>query len=347
MNVKHIKTLPHPEGQLEIKQMDPPLSPELAWEIEAFLLKIFEFGDYSFRSALLGEYSSTLGSPFFLAFLDGKMAAAAACLFSRQYPLLALMGPVATAENYRRKSLASSLINSIMEHLSALGCRAVYLGVSHNNHPARTLYRQLGFENHQGIIMRRLLPGNENFDHFYFAPSAKAKIRKISWGDYGAVLTLLACPCDLYCFDFFQGLFSSKYAPPTRFMNVFPEMMKRIASSPGGANVLLAEPQEKLMGIAHLTTFPGTPRSHIALLDFFVHDNYITDAKALLLRTLRDAANLNVKSIYGYVPARDELKQKAFLSVGARPRATLPKNISINGQYQDVLVYEMVPLPAL
>ena len=40
-NVKHIKTLPHPEGQLEIKQMDPPLSPELAWDIEAFLLKTF------------------------------------------------------------------------------------------------------------------------------------------------------------------------------------------------------------------------------------------------------------------------------------------------------------------
>ena len=118
--------------------------------------------------------------------------------------------------------------------------------------------------------------------------------------------------------------------------------MKRIASSPGGANVLLAGPQEKLMGIAHLTASPGTPRRHIALLDFFVHDNYINDANALLIRTLRDAANLNVKSIYSYVPARDELKQKAFLSVGARLRATLPNNIFINGQYQDVLVYEIV-----
>ena len=174
-NVKHIKTLTHPEGQIEIKQMDPPLSPELAWDIEAFLLKIFEFVDYSFRSALLGEYSSTLGSPFFLAFFNGKMAAAAACLYSREYPLLALMGPVATAENCRRKSLASSLINCMMEHLSALGCQAVYLGVSHNNHPARTLYRRLGFENHQGIIMRRLLSGNKNFDHLYFAPSANTK----------------------------------------------------------------------------------------------------------------------------------------------------------------------------
>ena len=52
---------------VEICQTTAPLEAEAAWEVESLLLKILEYGDYSFHSALLGEYSQTLNCTFFLA----------------------------------------------------------------------------------------------------------------------------------------------------------------------------------------------------------------------------------------------------------------------------------------
>lgn len=51
--------------KFEICRVTAPLAPDGAWEIESLLLQVFGYGDYSFRSALSGEYSETLNCTFF------------------------------------------------------------------------------------------------------------------------------------------------------------------------------------------------------------------------------------------------------------------------------------------
>jgi hypothetical protein len=75
---------------VEICRVTAPLEVEAAWEAESLLLKILEYGDYSFRSALLGEYSRTLNCTFFLAKHQGDLVGAAGCMYSHKNPAVAI-----------------------------------------------------------------------------------------------------------------------------------------------------------------------------------------------------------------------------------------------------------------
>ena len=60
--------------------MTAPLPAEAAWETEALLLRIFEYGDYSLRAALSGVYAEHLDSIFALARRDGVLIGAGGAL---------------------------------------------------------------------------------------------------------------------------------------------------------------------------------------------------------------------------------------------------------------------------
>ena len=69
-------------GEIEVRRVSAPVDGKLAWEIEAFLLQIFEYGDYSFRAALRGDYSDTLNCTFFIAKYKGNIIGAAGALYA-------------------------------------------------------------------------------------------------------------------------------------------------------------------------------------------------------------------------------------------------------------------------
>ena len=47
---------------IEVCRVTAPLEAEVACDVESLLLKILEYGNYSFHLVLLGEYSRTLPS---------------------------------------------------------------------------------------------------------------------------------------------------------------------------------------------------------------------------------------------------------------------------------------------
>ena len=57
---------------------------------------------------------------------------------------------VAVHPNFRRKKIAESMINQLIEQLSRLGVNMFYLEVRVSNYPARRLYEKIGF-NQVGI----------------------------------------------------------------------------------------------------------------------------------------------------------------------------------------------------
>jgi len=324
---------------VEIRKATAPLETESAWEVESLLLKILEYGDYSFHSALLGEYSRTLNCTFFLAKHKGNLVGAAGCLYSHKNPAVAIIGPVGVAAEYRLNGIGRKLVTTIIEHLRGRYCMAVYLGVSAGT-PATYLYSSLGFKRYKGIVMRLLLCPEEEFTNTYFGKCPDVKLRRAAWGDFPGIQALATFPCQMYTCDFRRGVFSSKYIEPIRFLPVFPDMMRTFGRSGGLANVLIAGGKENIVGIAHMSRLPGEAQRHIAEFDFYVHDNFVDQTERLVRTTIEGSRDLSINRINCYCLDCDHLKRNIIDRLGGRQVAVLPGNIFVSGKYEDVLVYQ-------
>lgn len=327
-------------AKIEICRLTAPLAPEAAWEVESLLLEIFEYGDYSFRSALLGEYSKTLNCTFFLAKHKGKMIGAAGCLYTHKNSAIAIVGPVGVAAEYRGNGIGTKLVVSMIRHLKLQRCMAVYLGVSPGTSAAR-LYSALGFEKYKGIVMRLLLCPEAQFEESYFGKCDDTKVRKAVWGDFPGIMGLVSSPCRMYTVDLRRSVFSSKYVEPARFLSVFPEMMRAFAKHGGFANVLVARQQENVVGLAHISKLPGKAQQHIAELDFYVHDNFIEQAELLVRTTVKESTPLCIHRMNCYCLGCDKIKRNIIEALGGIPVAALPENTLLDGKYEDVLVYQL------
>ena len=325
---------------VDIERVETPLEPKSAWEIEAFLLRIFEYGDYSFRSALRGEYSDTLDCTFALAKRSGSLVGAAGCLCSHQHPTVAVVGPVGVHPEHRRRGIGAALLRSLADHLAHRSCTAAYLGVSPEN-PAVGLYRKVGFRTHHGIVMRLALDSEGDFDQINLQEDRRVSIRRVCWGDFPAVGALLSYPGSMYTYDLRRSLFSSKYVPPTRFLSVFPDMMKAFSRHGGFANVLVAGNTQHVVGIAQANRLPSAAQQHVAELDFYVHDNFVEHAHSLVERTLRECSTLSVRRINGCCLSCDRVKQRILDKLGGRQTAVLPERAFIGKDDVDVLIYEL------
>ncbi|MCX5638673.1 MAG: GNAT family N-acetyltransferase [Planctomycetota bacterium] len=327
-------------ADIELCQVTAPLSPEATWEIESLLLKIFEYGDYSFRSALSGEYSKTLNCTFFLAKYRGEIVGAAGCLYAHKNPAIAIVGPVGVAAEYRGIGIGKKLMLSLIRHLKLENCMAGYLGVSPTNSTA-SFFSSLGFEKYKGIVMRLLLCPQAQFEQNYFGKSADTKIRRAAWGDFPGIQGLVSFPCLMYTIDLQRSIFSSKYVEPARFLSVFPEMMRAFARQGGFANVLVAQHKENVVGLAQIRKLPGQAQRHIGELDFYVHDNFVEKAESLVRATLQESTLLSVQIVNFYCLGCDRIKRDVIEALGGIHIATLPENILLYGKYEDVLVYQL------
>ena len=323
---------------VEICRAATPLDSKTAWEIESLLVKIFEYGDYSFRSALSGRYHR-LNCIFFLAKCQGKLIGAAGCLLSHRDAAVSILGPVGVDMEYRGQGIGTKLIGCVIDFLKKRNCKAVYLGISDGN-PAAGLYKKLGFEKYSGIVMRRLFCSEKEFNKDYIKCS-DTKIRMADWGDFPAAGALMSLPCSIYTYDFRQSIFSSRYVEPDKFLSVFPEMMKAFQKYGGFANVLIAPGSKTVVGIAQIGRLPGQVQRHIAALDFYMHDNFIEQAERLIRTTIRGSTSLSVDRINCYCLACDDIKRNILETLEAEQIAVLPENACINKNLTDVLVYQI------
>lgn len=324
----------------EFCRVDAPLVPKAVWQIESLLLNIFEYGDYSFRSALSGEYSDTLNCTFFLTKHNGYLIGAAGCLYAKKNSAIALVGPVGVAEEHHSKGIGTKLVTLVIEYLKQNHCIAVYLGVSKTN-PAVRLYSALGFKKYKGIVMRLILNTEQEFEENYFSLIKNTKVRRIVWGDYPGAQALITYPGSMYTVDLRRSIFSSRYVEPSRFLPVFPEMMGKFAKYGGFANVLVSGHKENIVGFAQIRMLPGKAQRHIAEFDFYVHDSFIEQASQLLEITIQEAMELPTYKVNCYCLNCDKIKKNMIEALGGVHIATLPGNVCLNGIFEDVLIYEI------
>lgn len=320
-----------------IQKFTAPLPKNLADHIESFLVRIFEYGNYSFRTALRGQMDPLCVTTL-VALRHQHIVGVSMGLSPPSQQGIALLGPVAVNQQFRQQGIATSLIQRLCDHFSTQNITTIFLAAKFN-HPARSLYHKLGFQNDQGIVMRRSSSNSHFFDKQYFSFSPTVKVRKANWSDYCGVQLLLITPATMICFDYQRGLFSSRVSSPTRFFSVFPDLMKQQQQGYGFTNVLVSAAQEKVMGLAHISRLPAAPSHHLATLDFFVHDSFVHHAMQLLATTIKQARQMGAKRIVCYVPRVDTLKQNVLNDLGINVAAILPEQISLQNQFHDILVY--------
>ena len=323
----------------KILNVSSPVLLRRAWQIELFCLKILEYGDYSFRKALAGKLSSSLQCTFFTAHTNGSILAAAGCLHSVDNPAVAILGPVCTDSEHRKKGLATQVCQMLLEHLKVQKTQAVYLGAK-NNVPAVNLYKKLGFTKYSGIVMRTLFVSKSEFNSRY-SPARQTIIRKLDWRDFAEVSALFCEPATMYSFDFCRQIFSARYAEAQKFLPVFPGLMDSLEKKGGFGSILQTKEHSSIVGAAFIKTPPSKVQSHIAILEFVVLDGFLDKGKDLVSETIKQSGLNGNRTILCYCPSCDIHKKKILLSLGAEPYAALPGFIRINNKLEDTIIYKL------
>ncbi len=128
--------MPHERPKLFITEMNPYFADDVA-EIEKLC-----FTENWSAQLLENEFSNPL-SRYFVAMYEGKTVGYCG------YMIPASEGEilrVAVLPQYRRRGFARMLVLHLIEDAKALGLLSLELEVRENNHAARKLYENLGFE---------------------------------------------------------------------------------------------------------------------------------------------------------------------------------------------------------
>lgn len=249
---------------------------------ESLFAGVFGYGNYDFHMALTGWGGCGLGTLLALCRDGERLIGAAMALFNTKLPAVAIFGPIAVDEEYREKGIGKRLAVQVIESLKEAGVQAVYLGVK-QGHPARGLYSRLGFEDHSGVVMRKLLVSEDHFSHGYFGAGGDVIARQVSWADYPGFSALFSHACNMKAFDLRKGYFSSKYVPVAKFLGVFPEMMKNLEDGWEDVRVLAEGVRGSIVGVAVSKRFAGGVG-----IDFFIHDSFLAHSNALFQSVIND-----------------------------------------------------------
>ena len=308
-----------------------PLNASNCNEIEALLVNIFEYGDYSFRDCLAGKFDG-IEAIYGIAKKQDKIIAVAIALLSKSDRNVALLGPVAVKKNYQKIGIGQHLLQNFLGHLQhEINTKAIYLGVKQNN-PAAKLYKKMGFETITGIVMRKIFA--PDFEKAYFRYDHNITIETAGEKHWPSFHALIATPCNIICADYLEGIFSSKYCPVERFASVFPLMLKQQTQGKRFIKVLAV--RSCVMALGSLTKTGSLSNSLV--LDFTAHNNFQVHLPLLIESLLKQAVE---KNIFIYCPQADTIKLSIIKSLNSRCVGILPGALSINNQPCNVAVYQI------
>jgi len=315
---------------------DAPLAPAKAWEIESFLLKIFEYGDYSFRSALTAAYHKTFKYHIHIARHQDKLIAAAAAIIStNQYPT-AIVAPIAVHHHCRNLGIATKLIENLLQHLHQLNTTAAYIAAKPENR-ARKLYQRLGFKPTSGIVMKYEFQNVTTSDIALPTDQNSLSIRPALWSDYPAISALMVSPHSTCCLNYTHDIYSAAYFPVNRFLSLFPKLFKTSIA----ANVIETGPDHNIVGFCSAHKPTAQPKSHIIELDFFTCDDFQRSAARLVQTTLNTLKASAAHKIICKTPDIDTHKHHYLEQLNFKRTLTEPDALTITSHCHNLHLYEL------
>ena len=304
------------------------LNKELAIEVEKLLISVFKYGNYDFKKALSGWDNSGLQTIIALCMENGVLKGAALSLYSENNPDFAIFGPIAVYTPYRGSGIGSKLLSITLDSLKTLKVREVLIGVK-EDHPARRLYKKFGFKHHTGVVMRKLLY-QLPCDCYARDLNSDIHVRDISWADYPDFQSFFIYPFAMRTFDHQIGYLSSKYAPVSKFLVVFPELKEMQREGKLNIKVLSHSNKQKIVGIAK-SSLNKCVDSNEFLIDFIIHDDFLQYSPCLINKMIETNPHLN-SSIYSYCLKSDNIKKEVLIKTGFVLQSQTSREVKGMGQ---------------
>ena len=142
-------------AEAAIRCAQPPLPADEARRFARFVGH-FLVEEY-LNDILLGKFSKEACFTAGMGLLGDQVLATCWSGWGREFPDIAVMGGVATAEAYRGQGLASAVVGAVCERFDSARGRLLCLGTS--NPAARRIYERLGFRPVAGQILCRAARG--------------------------------------------------------------------------------------------------------------------------------------------------------------------------------------------
>ncbi len=287
----------------------------------------------AFREEILaGRMSDTLLTPYFVGEIDGEVVGSMGCYTPRDTRDVGLVEFVATADEHRRKDVASALLGRLIGWFIAGGGKALLLCTS--NPIAGRLYEKHGFWYNVGDGMKYIAPDAQDFDETYLAFDGKAHVRVATWGDLPRASVLYNHPePDWAIKDSLTGSFRS-----TRFERHFLDLMKG-AEDRKGAVAVLENPRRRVVGLAAFHRVDSYYEQHVATLGFRVCPEYFAQAAELLDAAARSAGGISIGVLQIFVAAADSGQQQIVEAAGFSREAQLRNRLRGEDGWEDILIY--------
>ena len=315
-------TLPGGE-ELVVRTMLPPLL-EYAERVDCWA---------DVREEVLGgQLSSWLFTPYFVGEMESEVAGSMSYFTSADASDVGVVEFVTTGENYRRKGVATVLLERLVSHFRARGGQALYLCTT--NPAAGTLYEKLGFRYYVGDGMRYVAGDPEDFDATYLGHCGRAHVRDATWADLARASLLFNHPAP----GWFVKDYHTRCFRHTRFESHFVYWMKQTANRKGAA-VALENPAGRLVGAAALVRENTYFEQHVAGLSFRVCPAYMDQGPELLEAAAAKAGELGIGILQVRVADCDEDQKQLVSKAGFREEARLRRQLRDGDEWQDLLVY--------
>ncbi len=231
-------------------------------------------------------------------------------------------GLVSTKEEYRRRGIASYLMKHCLEFMDKEdGLLAMYLGVT--NPIAKNMYEKYGWVSYNDCpntcIMRRLTNQNisqEKFDEGYYRYNNPVKIRKVKRGDLPKVEALYNWTGNRWLIkDYPSGIFDD-----TAVESQIIALNNKVENN-GGSFLCIENGLGRIVGVATLFDSNVNYQTHIKILDFFVHPNYLEYGTNLLISIIEVDKKRSERQTTSYLASSDKgkinlLKKLCFKKTG-------------------------------
>ena len=267
---------------MEIRTVQPPLAPADIPHIGAW---------QKLRDELFaGQLQPVLDTTFFIGSIGEATVGSLGYCTPADTHDVGLVEFVQTDDRHRRKGIARALMQALIDEFESGGGQALYL-CTRNPH-AGTLYEQLGFEYLTGDGMRRITPSVTAFDDSYLGAHGTAIIRDASWADLPRAAVLYNHPEPRWMIkDPITHCYQN-----TRYERHFVDMRVELAAT-GGASLVLAAPEERLVGLSAFIPGHSFFDQHVATMGFRTAPAYVKQAGELLAATIARAETHGVRDL--------------------------------------------------
>ena len=299
--------------------------PEPAWA-ERLVKLLWHKGDpWNWQNARLLEADQGLDAYFYVLHRDGKPLAN---IMTVENAGVGHFGHVWTEPADRQKGASSLLMALQMEHFTARGGQALFLGTGYDS-VAYHMYARFGFQSIEpkSGYMAYYCTSQGDFEARYFArptTAAEVMIQPLAWPHWpaSAPLFLGDFPGVVRCV---RGGIFGRESSEGGLLPLLLEAEDRQKQGQAPATVVLQQRTSgAVLGLATGHWHPLWPDHY--LLDLYCHPAYWEHAPALLIALPLPPALRTVI----YADSSDQVKQKVLTTVGFQAVATLPNWLTVD-----------------